>query len=75
MFKVYLYVYVSVKRSDIVREGKRESRYAHLFSGDFDYAQSVEQKVDSKVRIEALEYEVSVLKSEIERLNGELDRR
>ncbi|WP_263078555.1 DUF480 domain-containing protein [Endozoicomonas sp. Mp262] len=57
--------------------GKRESRYAHLFSGDIDLAcvPDPESRADDKVRIKELEHQVMVLQAEIERLNGELDRR
>lgn len=50
--------------------GKRESRYAHLFSGEVECAVVVENKVDDKARIQELEHEVMVLKAEIERLNA-----
>lgn len=53
--------------------GKRESRYAHLFSGEVDIPDLTEQVTDDKARIHALEHEVLVLKAEVERLNGLLD--
>ena len=55
--------------------GKRESRYAHLFSGEVKVAElmPVDQREADKARIEALEHEAKVLRLEIERLNRELD--
>ncbi len=50
--------------------GKRESRYAHLFSGEVEIADTVAIIADDKARIQELEHEVMVLKAEIERLNG-----
>ena len=50
--------------------GKRESRFAHLFSGDIKVDEApVEAKADDKARIHELEHEVMVLKAEVERLN------
>ena len=54
--------------------GKRESRYAHLFSGDVDVARPVATARDDKARIQELEHEVMVLKAEVERLNNLLDQ-
>ena len=50
--------------------GKRESRYAHLFSGEINLSSKVENTADDKVRIRELEHKVVVLKAEIERLNN-----
>ncbi|USD39668.1 MULTISPECIES: YceH family protein [Ferrimonas] len=55
--------------------GKREARYAHLFSGDVSMTTTAEVIADDKARIDDLEHQVMVLKAEIERLNGELARR
>lgn len=53
--------------------GKRESRFAHLFSGAVDnIVVSVDVMADDKVRIQELEHEVIVLKAEVDRLNAEL---
>ncbi|OED41278.1 hypothetical protein ACH42_14505 [Endozoicomonas sp. (ex Bugula neritina AB1)] len=49
--------------------GKRESRYAHLFSGKVDVTDIASQTVDEKARIKELEHEVMVLKAEVKRLN------
>ncbi|WP_172807237.1 DUF480 domain-containing protein [Endozoicomonas ascidiicola] len=51
--------------------GKRESRYAHLFSGEIDVS-AVNQSdliADDKARIRELEHEIVILKAEVERLN------
>ena len=54
--------------------GKRESRFAHLFSGDIEVQSSpVKTIADDKFRIQELEHEVKVLKAEIERLNRLLE--
>ena len=55
--------------------GKRESRYAHLFSGEVDVTDMTEQVADDKARIKELEHEVMVLKAEVDRLNSLLERR
>ena len=49
--------------------GKRESRYAHLFSGEVETIDEVELVADDKARIKELEHEVMVLKAEVDRLN------
>lgn len=55
--------------------GKRESRYAHLFSGEIEVTPcQVETTRDDKVRIQELEHEVMVLKAEVERLNNLLNQ-
>lgn len=54
--------------------GKRESRYAHLFSGEVSVVSQADLVTDDKARICELEYEVMILKAEIERLNRELGR-
>ena len=43
--------------------GKRESRYAHLFSGEVEVTCQVETAKDDKARIQELEHEVKVLKA------------
>lgn len=53
--------------------GKRESRYAHLFSGDIAVVNQSDFVEDDKSRIRELEHEVMVLKAEIERLNRLLE--
>ncbi len=56
--------------------GKRESRYAHLFSGKVEnYVPKPEQSMEDKARIKELEHEIVVLRAEIERLNHELGKR
>ncbi|MGI9281027.1 MAG: YceH family protein [Endozoicomonas sp.] len=50
--------------------GKREARYAHLFSGEVDMPTASEVSADDKARIRELEHEVTVLKAEVERLTG-----
>ena len=50
--------------------GKREARYAHLFSGEVEVVDTVGQSADDKLRIQELEHEVIVLKAEIDRLNN-----
>ncbi|SDJ00967.1 hypothetical protein SAMN04488540_104216 [Ferrimonas sediminum] len=55
--------------------GKREARYAHLFSGAVSMTTTAEVIADDKARIRDLEHQVMVLKAEIERLNGELAQR
>ncbi|WP_299731451.1 DUF480 domain-containing protein [uncultured Endozoicomonas sp.] len=55
--------------------GKRESRYAHLFSGEIDVS-AVNQSdliADDKARIRELEHEIVILKAEVERLNRLLE--
>ena len=55
--------------------GKRESRYAHLFSGEVDIsACQVETARDDKARIQELEHEVMALRAEVERLNNLLNQ-
>ncbi|MFK0571802.1 DUF480 domain-containing protein, partial [Endozoicomonas sp.] len=54
--------------------GKRESRYAHLFSGDVNVVSQTDLVADDKVRIRELEHEVMILRAEIERLNREMGR-
>ena len=49
--------------------GKRESRYAHQFSGEVAVVDPTDQAADDKARIRELEHEVMILKAEIERLN------
>lgn len=56
--------------------GKRESRFAHLFSGAVDVpVTSADVMADDKSRIQELEHEVMILKAEIQRLNEELSNR
>ncbi|KEQ18682.1 YceH family protein [Endozoicomonas numazuensis] len=55
--------------------GKREARYAHLFSGEVDIPTTSEVSADDKVRIRELEHEVKVLKAEVERLTGLLSEK
>ena len=55
--------------------GKRESRYAHLFSGAVEVSCEVDTARDDKARIKELEHEVMVLKAEIERLNHLLEEK
>ncbi|WP_062260310.1 YceH family protein [Endozoicomonas arenosclerae] len=50
--------------------GKREARYAHLFSGEVEMPSASEVSADDKARIRELEHEVKVLKAEVERLTG-----
>ena len=54
--------------------GKRESRFAHLFSGPVDIAEPVQSVAASgdKERIRELEHEVMILKAEVDRLRQEL---
>ncbi|TKB56860.1 YceH family protein [Ferrimonas aestuarii] len=52
--------------------GKREARYAHLFSGEVEMTTTADVIADDKARIKELEHEVLILKAEIERLKGEL---
>ncbi len=54
--------------------GKRESRYAHLFSGEVSVVSRAGLAADDKARIRELEHEVKVLRAEVERLNRELGR-
>ena len=54
--------------------GKRESRYAHLFSGEVEVTCQIETAKDDKARIQELEHEVMVLKAEVERLNSLLNQ-
>lgn len=54
--------------------GKRESRFAHLFSGSIEVVDTVEAMADDKARIRELEHEVMVLKEEVKRLNQELQQ-
>jgi len=54
--------------------GKRESRFAHLFSGSIEITEPVENRADDKARIQELEHEVMVLKEEVKRLNLELQQ-
>ena len=49
--------------------GKRESRYAHLFSGEVEVPSHADLAADDKARIQELEHQVMVLKAEIDRLN------
>ena len=53
--------------------GRRESRYAHLFSGEVEVTCQVEVSRDDKARIQELEHEIMVLKAEVERLNNLLN--
>ena len=56
--------------------GKRESRFAHLFSGPVTAPVStVTVMADDKARIHELEHQVLVLKAEIERLNALLQEK
>ncbi|WP_028108705.1 YceH family protein [Ferrimonas futtsuensis] len=55
--------------------GKREARYAHLFSGEVSMPTTADVVADDKARIQELEHEVMILKAEIERLKGELASR
>ena len=51
--------------------GRRESRFAHLFSGPvMNQPAAVETRMNDQARIRELEHEVLVLKAEIERLNA-----
>ncbi|MBY6186434.1 YceH family protein [Marinobacter hydrocarbonoclasticus] len=52
--------------------GRRESRYAHLFSGEVAAVTTAEVVADEKARIEALEHQIKVLTLENERLRAEL---
>ncbi len=52
--------------------GKRESRCAHLFSGEVKPVVTADRVADDKIRIKELEHEIVVLKAEIERLNTQL---
>lgn len=54
--------------------GKRESRYAHLFSGEVSVVSQADLAADDKARIRELEHEVMILRAEVERLNRELGR-
>ncbi len=54
--------------------GKRESRYAHLFSGEVSIVNQADLVADDKARIRELEHEVMILRAEVERLNRELGR-
>lgn len=54
--------------------GKRESRYAHLFSGEVSVVSQADLVTDDKARIRELEHEVMILRAEVERLNRELGR-
>ncbi|WP_419537266.1 YceH family protein [Endozoicomonas sp.] len=54
--------------------GKRESRYAHLFSGKVSIVNQADLVADDKARIRELEHEVMILRAEVERLNRELGR-
>ena len=54
--------------------GKRESRYAHLFSGEVSVVNQADLVADDKARIRELEHEVMILRAEVERLNRELGR-
>ncbi len=53
--------------------GKRESRFAHLFSGEIKVPTTADLVADDKARIRELEYEVKVLRAEVERLQKELE--
>ncbi|WP_298440398.1 DUF480 domain-containing protein [uncultured Ferrimonas sp.] len=50
--------------------GKRESRYAHLFSGPVDAVVTADVVADDKQRIIDLEKQNSILRAEIERLKS-----
>ena len=52
--------------------GKRESRFAHLFSGPVEFSEPVTAAAGDKQRIQELEHEVLVLKEEVKRLTAEL---
>ncbi len=52
--------------------GKRESRYAHLFSGEVAAVTTADVIADEKVRLLTLEQENRVLKAEIARLQAQL---
>ncbi|ADN77209.1 protein of unknown function DUF480 [Ferrimonas balearica DSM 9799] len=54
--------------------GRRESRYAHLFSGEVAAVTTADVVADEKARIEALEHQIKVLTLENERLRAELAR-
>ena len=54
--------------------GKRESRFAHLFSGEIERPVAADLIADDKARIRELEHQVIVLKAEVERLQSELNR-
>ncbi|CAM3719990.1 YceH family protein [Parendozoicomonas haliclonae] len=53
--------------------GRRESRFAHLFSGEIDISamEAAAPAISDKARIRELEAEVAELKAEIERLKAE----
>ncbi|WP_200804686.1 YceH family protein [Ferrimonas marina] len=53
--------------------GKRESRYAHLFSGEVEMVTTADVAADDKARILQLEQENRVLKAEIARLQAQLN--
>ncbi|MCL6270110.1 YceH family protein [Sansalvadorimonas sp. 2012CJ34-2] len=55
--------------------GKRESRFAHLFSGDVEVPTTADLVADDKARIRELEHEITVLKAEVARLQAELEAR
>ncbi len=54
--------------------GRRESRYAHLFSGEVAAVTTADMVADDKAKIEALEHQIKVLTLENERLRAELAR-
>ncbi len=58
--------------------GRRESRFAHLFSGEVEMATThdvmTSTMADDKARIQELEHEVKLLTAEVERLKAELSK-
>ena len=52
--------------------GRRESRFAHLFSGEVEVAPAVQAATNDRQRIHELEQEVEELKAEVERLRLQL---
>ncbi|GAA4898848.1 YceH family protein [Ferrimonas pelagia] len=52
--------------------GKRESRYAHLFSGEVEMVTTADVVADDKLKLLELEQENRVLKAEVARLQQQL---
>ena len=52
--------------------GRRESRFAHLFSGEVEVTPTVQAATNDRQRIHELEQEVEELKAEVERLRLQL---